>query len=86
MKYQTINELTTKYIAKTKLVFKNLITIEDSNTFDVKRTAEVIAEAKRYLKDAEYYLEKNKSETSLVSIAYCEGLLDALKILGYVKF
>lgn len=86
MNHQTINNLTTKYIAKTKLVFKNLRKVEDSNTFDVMKIAEVIAEANRYLKDAEYYLEKNKSETSLVSIAYCEGLLDALKILGCVIF
>jgi len=35
----------------------------------------------RYLKDARYYLEHDKPSTSLASIAYAEGLLDALKFL-----
>jgi len=42
--------------------------------------------AKRYLQDAKYYQEKGKLETSLTSVAYCEGLLDALRLLGAVDF
>jgi hypothetical protein len=42
--------------------------------------------AKAYLEDARYYREKKKFEVSLTSIAYCEGLLDALRLLGAVKF
>jgi FAD synthetase len=38
-----------------------------------------------YLQDAKYYQEKRQFETSLVAIAYCEGVLDALKIIGAVK-
>jgi len=38
------------------------------------------------LKDAKYYKDEKKFETSLTSIAYCEGLLDALRLLGVVKF
>jgi len=39
----------------------------------------------RYLKDAKYYLKNNKPTTSLASIAYAEGLLDALAYLGFTK-
>ena len=39
----------------------------------------------RYLKDAKYYLENQKPTTSLASIAYAEGLLDALVYLGLTK-
>ena len=39
----------------------------------------------RYLKDAHYYLKNNKPTTSLASIAYAEGLLDALTILGLIN-
>jgi len=39
----------------------------------------------RYLKDARYYLENQKPTTSLASIAYAEGLLDALAYLGLAK-
>ena len=36
----------------------------------------------RYLKDAKHYLENQKPATSLVSIAYAEGLLDAFGVSG----
>ncbi len=36
--------------------------------------------------DAKYYKAQGKLETSLTSIAYCEGLLDALRLLGAVEF
>lgn len=38
------------------------------------------------LEDAKYYREKKKLETRLASVAYCEGLLDALRLLGFVEF
>jgi len=38
------------------------------------------------LQDAKYYKAHGKLETSLTSVAYCEGLLDALRLLGAVKF
>ncbi len=46
----------------------------------------IINYAKNYLKDAKYYKDQKKYETSLTSIAYCEGLLDALKLLDVVNF
>ncbi|MBN1245448.1 DUF357 domain-containing protein [Candidatus Bathyarchaeota archaeon] len=39
-----------------------------------------------YLEDAKYYKAQEKFETSLTSVAYCEGLLDALRLLGAVNF
>jgi hypothetical protein len=39
----------------------------------------------RYVKDAKHYLENEKPTTSLVSIAYAEGLLDALGYLELTK-
>ena len=41
---------------------------------------------RRYVEDAEFYLEKDDLETALASISYCEGLLDALKLLGIAEF
>jgi hypothetical protein len=38
-----------------------------------------------YLGDAKYFRDQKKFEASLTSIAYCEGLLDALKLIGAVK-
>jgi len=39
----------------------------------------------RYLDDAEYYAAEKKP-TSLTSVAYAEGILDALKLLGLAEF
>ncbi len=38
-----------------------------------------------YLEDAKYYKNQEKFETSLTSVAYCEGLLDALKLIGAIN-
>ena len=48
--------------------------------------AAVLCWATDYLEDAKYYKAQGKLETSLTSIAYCEGLLDALRLVGAVEF
>jgi len=50
---------------------------------DVERVVEV---AKRYLSDSKYYIETEKDVTSLASISYAEGLLDALRFLKLGEF
>jgi FAD synthetase len=53
---------------------------------DIKEINKIIDEAKRYLEERKYYLAEEKSETSLASVAYSEGLLDALRMLGLIEF
>ena len=48
--------------------------------------AAVLSWATDYLEDAKYYKAQGNLETSLTSVAYCEGLLDALRLLGAVNF
>ena len=63
---------------------KNRILTVDSSikTANIKTVSDAL---QRYLKDARYYLENEKPTTSLASIAYAEGLLDALVYLGLTK-
>jgi len=82
----SVEKLAAKYIRKTERVLENLEMIESSTSFDSEKVREIIEEAKRYLEDAKYYLDKRQFGTSLASVAYCEGLLDALRMLGLVKF
>jgi FAD synthetase len=49
---------------------------------DARRLVEL---AKSYLSDAKYYYESGDHFTSLACIAYAEGVLDALRLLGIVK-
>jgi FAD synthetase len=82
----TVEELASEYIRKTERVFEGLMMVEGFARPEAESVKEVVEEAKRYLHDAKYYLGKRRFETSLASVAYCEGLLDALRMLGFVEF
>lgn len=79
-------KLVSKYVSSAKQVLERIEVVENSLTVEVARVERIVSCARDYLMDAEYYKEKEKFEVSLTSVAYCEGLLDALKLLGAVKF
>ena len=81
-----IEELITKYIRGAEGVLKEIGEIPDTINLNEEEVKTVFDWAKRYLEDAKYYQEKGKLETSLTSVVYCEGLLDALRLLGAVEF
>ncbi|MBS7625317.1 MAG: DUF357 domain-containing protein [Candidatus Bathyarchaeia archaeon] len=81
----SIEERVLKYLLKTERVLMNLKIINRPGV-DENLVMEVINEAKRYFEDAKYYFDRREYEVSLASIAYCEGLLDALRILKIAEF
>ena len=82
----TVEEMAAKYIRKTEKALEEVEVIRKSAYVNPEDINGIIDEAKRYLEDAKYYLGKGQFGTSLASVAYCEGLLDALRMLGLVKF
>jgi len=82
----SLEELVSKYITSAERVFCEMKVAETRTNIDVSDVNKVVEFAKAYLEDAKYYRDKKKFEVSLASVAYCEGLLDALKLLGAVKF
>jgi len=82
----TVNSLASKYIQKTERVLNDIEILQTSKLIDSESVKEVIQEARRYFEDAKYYLDRKRFKTSLASVAYCEGLLDALRLLGLVEF
>ena len=82
----SLETLTGKYIESAEKVFKELQKTETAVTVSEAGTDQVLKWALDYLEDAKYYKAQGKFETSLTSVAYCEGLLDALRLLGAVKF
>lgn len=82
----TLDDLASKYILKSERVLNDIQVLQGSKLIDDKSVREVIDEAKRYLEDAKFYLDRKRFETSLASVAYCEGLLDALRLLGLADF
>ena len=82
----TIDKLITKYINGAERVIKEIGEMPKDVNLNSSEAETVFDWAKRYLMDAKYYQEKGKLGTSLTSVAYCEGLLDALRLLGAVEF
>ena len=81
-----IEELITKYIRGAERVVQEIGQLPEDVHLNEEEAKTVFDWAKRYLEDAKYYQKEGKLETSLTSVAYCEGLLDALRLLGAVEF
>ncbi len=79
----TLSKLAQSYIEKTEQVIHLLMEKEGLKD---SQAEEVLDQARRYLKDATYFMREKKFETALTSVVYSEGLLDALRLLGLVKF
>jgi len=75
-----------KYIQNSEKAFADIKLQHEGQVQSRDSIVEVIEYAKRYLSDAKFYGEKQQYETGLVSVAYCEGMLDALRLLGLVEF
>ncbi len=82
----TIDNLLSKYIRNTERVFAEMRLSHGVAHIDRKRASNIVDTAKRYLEDAKYYQQKKRFETGLASVAYCEGLLDALRLLEIAEF
>jgi len=82
----SLEALASKYIASAETVLQEMQRIEGVVAVNEESVNNIVEYVRAYLADAKYYKAQKKFETSLTSIAYCEGLLDALKLLGAVKF
>ena len=82
----TAKTLLFRYIESSQKALSEIKLSQGARVVGLDRISEVVDYAKRYLNDAEYYGEKQQYATGLTSVAYCEGLLDALSLLGLVTF
>jgi len=82
----SLETLVEKYIASAEKVLAEMQQTQGSVTINEVDVSKVVEYVRAYMEDAKYYKAQKRFETSLTSIAYCEGLLDALRLLGTVKF
>ncbi len=82
----SLEGLAAKYISSAEKVFSELKRKQTPIVINEVTVTEVLRWATDYLEDAKYYKAQGKLETSLTSVAYCEGLLDALRLIGAVNF
>lgn len=81
-----LQALLLKYIQNSEKALTEIKLKQDIVVLDEDKIREIIDCAKRYLSDAKFYREKKQFETGLAAVAYCEGMLDALRLLGMVEF
>jgi hypothetical protein len=82
----SLEALAAKYIGSAEKVLSELKRQPTPITVNEAIVSEVLRWAVDYLADAKYYKAQGKLETSLTSVAYCEGLLDGLRLMGAVDF
>jgi len=75
-----------RYIENAEKVLAEMKLRQRAVTLDQEKICVVIDNAKQYLSDAKYYRRKKQFRTSLAAVCYCEGLLDALRLLETVEF
>ncbi len=79
------SERATKYIATLEKALQKLSPLTEDTTVETTNIAKVSDTIHRYLQDARFYLDNGKPTTSLASIAYAEGLLDAITFLRLTR-
>lgn len=82
-----VKDLVAKYISNTGQVFQDIkITPDEKIKLERQKVAEVLEYAHNYFEDSKFHCDQKKFEVALTSVAYCEGLLDALRLLGVAEF
>jgi len=79
------DKLITKYTTGCRKVLEQLKTNKLPASIKAEQVMELLKHTENYLDDAEYY-RTDKKPTALTSVAYAEGILDALKLLGIAEF
>ncbi|RLG88863.1 MAG: DUF357 domain-containing protein [Thermoprotei archaeon] len=81
-KFTNPKERLRTYLENLKKVIKEAL----ENFRGEEKAKDILNLAKTYVEDTEYFYNKEDYVTGLVTAAYAEGLLDALRILGYTDF
>ena len=75
-----------RYIAATERAFRTM-EISLPEEAQLRRQAEEnIRMSKIYFEDSKYYFGKKDYITALVCIAYCEGIIDACRNMGWLRY
>jgi len=70
-----------RYIANLTAELEKTSTMPEGPPVKTSNIDRVTDAIHRYLQDARHYLDQGRATTSLASVAYAEGLLDALILL-----
>lgn len=80
-----LDRLYEKYSESCRKVIQELDPRDLPRSITLEDVKALIGHAANYLDDGEYYQTERKA-TALASVSYAEGVLDALRLLGFVEF
>lgn len=75
-----------RYISGTERVFRTMQQMPPTDEGQRRSLEENVALSRQYLSDSKHYMGKGDLITALVCIAYCEGLIDACRNMGWLKY
>lgn len=75
-----------RYINYTEAVFREMSVYPPNNPDLSSKLQYNLSLARQYFEDSKYYFGRGDFITALICIAYCEGLLDACRNLGWLKY
>ncbi|MDH7556010.1 MAG: DUF357 domain-containing protein [Candidatus Methanosuratincola sp.] len=75
-----------RYISATERVFRTMGILLPEDASLRKHAEENIRLSKIYFEDSKYYFGKQDYITALVCIAYCEGIIDACRNMGWLRY
>jgi len=80
-----IDRLVEKYLSACRRVLEDVRLAQPPVEVDEEKVVGLMDHVRRYMEDADYYRVDQKP-VALTSVAYAEGILDALKLLGLAEF
>lgn len=86
MEEETAKKKIERYINYTQSVLNNMLVSPPTDPELSSKFHYNISLARQYFEDSKYYFSRGDLLTSLVCIVYCEGLLDACRNLGWLKY
>lgn len=75
-----------RYIDGTERVFRTMEQLPPDDPVQRKSLSKNIELSRQYLEDSKHYLGKGDLITALVCIAYSEGLIDACRNMGWLRY
>jgi hypothetical protein len=79
------NERANRYLTNFQAAIARFVPVDEDAVVSERGIRRVSDTIERYFNDARYYMKNGKAVTALTSVAYAEGLMDALTFLGLTK-
>ena len=79
------NERASRYLTNFEAAIAKFAPVTEDAVVSAQRIRKAMDAIQRYLYDARYYMKNGKAVTALASVAYAEGLMDALTFLGLTQ-